>query len=149
MIVKKKQGDRAKATSVMQAFELFCQKHLYAVPSWLAADWLNMTPQGLYQASERGWIAYFQHGRNRIYSYRDIMRYRWKSKKFDDNRPMSPYQPGAAKFDFEIREIPPAPLLTDEAIAEHHRRGKEALEQAAKELAEAHRKGLPWPRPSH
>jgi hypothetical protein len=80
----------------MDAFERFCHQHCFAVPSFIAADYLSMTPQGLYQAAERGWIAYFQHGRNRWYSYRDVIRYRWQSRKFKDNHPSPPYAPGEA-----------------------------------------------------
>jgi hypothetical protein len=85
----------------MDAFERFCHLHCFAVPSFIAAKFLNMSPQGLYQAAERGWIAYFQHGRNRWYSYRDVMRYRWQTKRFKDNSPPPPYAPGQARFYWE------------------------------------------------
>lgn len=97
---------------MMDAFEKFCDTHLRAVPGWLAADYLKMTPQGLYQAAERGWIAYFQHGRNRIYSWKDVVRYRHHSRKFKDNTHGRPHEPGQAKFEFDLE--PPAPPTESE-----------------------------------
>ena len=79
------------------AYERFTERHQGAVPSWLAAEYLRMTPQGVFQAAERGWIAYFQHGRNRLYSRADLVKYRWTvSRKYRDNRPLPPYPPGKA-----------------------------------------------------
>ncbi len=86
-----------RARVVFQAFEKFIEEHSGGIPATIAAGWLRMTPQGLYQAAERGWIAYFQHGRNRIYSRRDVLRYRWHSRKFRDNRECPPYPPGGAR----------------------------------------------------
>lgn len=71
-------------------------EHQAGVPAWLAAQYLRLTPQGLTAAADRGWIAYFQHGRNRMYSLRDVERYRWHSHKFRDNRPLPPYPAGGA-----------------------------------------------------
>jgi hypothetical protein len=92
---------RRQALNALHAFELFCREHSFGLPVWLASDYLNMTPQGVHQASERGWIAYFQHGRNRLYSYRDVIRCRWRSRKFKDNAPPVPY-PAGARYDFDL-----------------------------------------------
>jgi hypothetical protein len=125
---------------MMQAFEMFCEKHLKAVPGWLAADYLRMTPQGVYQAAERGWIAYFQHGRNRIYSWKDIVQYRHTSKKFKDNCPR-PHKPGAARFDVEI--TPPPPPTRAEIEAAELAKARALQDQALEAL-----KGrAPWPYP--
>jgi hypothetical protein len=135
----KRQGGRAKVTSMMQAYEMFCDKHLRAVPGWLAAEYLKMTPQGLYQAAERGWIAYFQHGRNRLYSYKDVVTYRHTaSRKFKDNSGR-PHGPGQAQFDFEV--VPPAPPTKAEIKA-----AEKAECQALNDQALAALKGRgPWP----
>jgi hypothetical protein len=75
------------------SFERFNEIHKGAVPSWLAAEYLRMTPQGVFQAAERGWIAFFQHGRNRLYSRADLVKYRWTvSRKYKDTRPAPPYK---------------------------------------------------------
>ena len=103
--------------TAMAAYEKFIQAHTAALPSWLAAEYLKMSPQGLFQASERGWIGYFQHGRNRLYSYKDVIRYRWQSKKFKDNSPSPPYAPGQAKYYWEkmaAGEIPQSQLEPSE-----------------------------------
>lgn len=76
------------------AFERFCDRHGGAVPSWLAAEYLRMTPAGVFLAARRGWIDFFQHGRNRIYSRHDVIRYRFTvSRKYHDTRPRPPYPP--------------------------------------------------------
>lgn len=117
---------------------MFCEKHLKAVPGWLAADYLKMSPQGVYQAAERGWIAYFQHGRNRIYSWKDIVQYRHTSKKFKDNCPR-PHKAGQARFDVEI--VSPAPPTKKEIAAQER-----VESQALNEQAIAALKGsAPWP----
>jgi hypothetical protein len=95
----------------------------------MAADYLNMTPQGVHQASERGWIAYFQHGRNRLYSYKDVLRYRWQSRKF--------------KVVAETAATPTPP----DVLAAHKAKIQASLEDAAKEIVAMNRAGLPWPRP--
>lgn len=114
--MRKGQGGRRKVTTIMQAFEMFCDQHLRAVPAWLAADYLQMSPQGLYQAAERGWIAYFQHGRNRVYSWKDVVSYRHRSKKFADNDPR-PHKEGGARFVFDLEEAPP-PTIAQVKAAE-------------------------------
>jgi len=81
------------------AFERFNEIHRGAVPAWLAAAYLKMTPQGVFQASERGWVAYFQHGRNRLYSRKDLVAYRWNtSRRFADHAPKPPHAAGGAMF---------------------------------------------------
>lgn len=138
--MKKGQAERVKVTSMMQAFELFCDKHLRAVPGWLAAEYLKMSPQGLYQASERGWIAYFQHGRNRIYSWKDIVTYRHQSRKFKDNCPR-PHKPGKARFDFDV-ESPSPPTKAQQQAAE--KAEAVALQDQALEALKGR---APWPYP--
>ena len=120
--MKKRPVKRVEALTVMDALERFCQVHGFAVPSSVAADYLRMSPQGLYQAAERGWIAYFQHGRNRWYSYRDVVRYRWQSKKFKDNRPAPIYPPGESRFMWEAsvaRLDPPEPFGVNPLLSTH------------------------------
>jgi hypothetical protein len=135
----KQQSNRVKVTSMMDAFEKFCDKHLRAVPGWLAAEYLKMTPQGLYQASERGWIAYFQHGRNRIYSWKDIVSYRHQSRKFKDNTQGRPHRPGNARFDFEV--VPSRPLTAGQLAVQEKAELKELHTQAV----EATKGRAPWP----
>jgi hypothetical protein len=137
---------RRQALNALHAFELFCREHSFGLPVWLASDYLNMTPQGVHQASERGWIAYFQHGRNRLYSYRDVIRYRWRSRKFKDNAPPVPY-PTGARYDFDlVPETAAAPTPPD-VLAAHKAKIQASLEDAAKEIVAMNRAGLPWPRP--
>jgi len=82
------------------AWERFCENHAGVLPPTLAAARLRMSLQGVYAASERGWIAFFMLGRTRYYSRRDVESYRWTaSKKFRDNRPMPPYK-GARNENF-------------------------------------------------
>lgn len=124
---------------MMDAFEKFCDAHHRAVPGWLAAEYLKMTPAGLYQAAERGWIAYFQHGRNRLYSWKDIVCYRHRSRKFADNTHGRPHQPGKAGWDFEV--VPPAPPTKAEVEAEERTRAVAIHDQAVQAL----RGREPWP----
>jgi len=77
----------------LAAWDRFLESHHGVYPASLAAAKLRMSPQGVFQASERGWIAFFSVGRNRWYSRRDVIRYRWNaSRRFRDNRPLPPYQ---------------------------------------------------------
>jgi len=135
---KRKQVTRPAALTVMAAFERFIEKHGSAVPSWLAADYLKMSPQGLFQAAERGWIGYFQHGRNRLYSYRDVIRYRWQSKKFKDNSPLRPYAPGKAKYWWEKMAAGeyPHPKLepTDDFCPDKRQNGVSMTEEARRNI---------------
>jgi len=102
---KSRKPNRVKALSHFSAFERFCETHGKAVPSMLAAEYLQITPQGLYNAADRGWIAYLKIGRDRWYSYNDIIRYRWHgSKKFLDTQPKAPYIPGKARFEYDLEK---------------------------------------------
>jgi len=77
----------------LASWERFLEVHQGCYPAAIAAIKLRMSPQGVFQASERGWIAFFSVGRNRWYSRRDVIRYRWAgSRKFRDNRPIPLYQ---------------------------------------------------------
>ena len=137
--MSKQQSNRMKVTSMMDAFEKFCDKHLRAVPGWLAAEYLKMSPQGLYQASERGWIAYFQHGRNRIYSWKDIVNYRHHSRKFKDNTQGKPHRAGEARFGFEV--VPPPPPTKAQREARELAQVR-AVQQQAVDAIHGH---APWP----
>jgi len=81
-----------RAVSQKQAMELagwerFLDVQLGCYPASIAVIKLRMTPQGVYQASERGWITFFQVGRNRWYGRKDVITYRWEqSRKYRDNR---------------------------------------------------------------
>ena len=123
----------------MDAFEKFCDKHIRAVPAWLAAEYLKMSPQGLYQAAERGWIAYFQHGRNRIYSWKDVVTYRHHSRKFKDNSDGRPHRPGEGKFEFDL-ESPSPPSIKDIAAREK----ADAIELHNRAVDAIHGRGK-WP----
>jgi hypothetical protein len=77
----------------LHAWELFLDQHGGCYPSSIAAIKLRMTPQGVYQASQRGWIAFFLIGRDRWYSRKDVVNYRWHaSRRFADNRPRPLYE---------------------------------------------------------
>ncbi|BCU78888.1 hypothetical protein llg_36030 [Luteolibacter sp. LG18] len=100
--VRANQAERQKACVLWAAYERFLEEHRGAVPAWLAAQYLDMTPQGVFQAAERGWLAYFQHGRNRLYSRKDLVAYRWNcSRKFADTRVRPPHPPGNARYEFD------------------------------------------------
>jgi len=82
-----------KQAMQIASWERFLEVHQGCYPAQIAAAKLRMSPQGVYQASERGWIAFFSVGRNRWYSKRDVIRYRWEaSKQYRDNRPLPPYK---------------------------------------------------------
>ena len=98
---KGKVTTQQRACVIWDAFDRFVEIHVAAVPGWLAALKLLMTPQGDFQASERGWSSYFQHGRNRLYSRKDIVAYRYAvCRKFNDYNPVPPHKPGLALFKF-------------------------------------------------
>ena len=47
-------------------------------PATIAAIRLRMTPQGVSNAADRGWIAFFKIGRDRWYGRKDVARYEEK-----------------------------------------------------------------------
>lgn len=72
----------------LAAWERFLEVQIGAYPSTIAAIKLGMTTTGVYNAGERGWLAFFQVGRSRWYGRRDVIDYRHSvSRKFRDNRP--------------------------------------------------------------
>lgn len=74
--------------STVSRWERFCERHGGAMPSLIAAKILRMTPQGVWQASQRGWIAYLDLGGKRYYSPADVRKYRWtRAQHFADNKP--------------------------------------------------------------
>lgn len=65
-------------------WERFLEVQLGAYPASIAATKLRMSPQGVYQASERGHIIFFQVGRVRWYGRRDVLFYKeTRSRRFD------------------------------------------------------------------
>ena len=67
----------------LAAWERFLDLQLGAYPSTIAAIKLGMSTTGVYNASERGWLAFFQIGRNRWYGRKDVILYRENvSRKF-------------------------------------------------------------------
>lgn len=84
----------AKKAMHLARWEKFLEVQLGCYPASIAAIKLRMTPQGVYQASERGWLTFFQVGRNRWYGRRDVIAYRWeRSRRFRDNRPLAASKP--------------------------------------------------------
>jgi hypothetical protein len=74
-----------KQAMLLDRFDKFLEKELGCYPASIASIKLRMTSQGVFQASERGWIKYFSIGRNRLYSRRDVVSYRWNiSRKYRD-----------------------------------------------------------------
>lgn len=59
----------------MARWDRFCTEQSGVYPSSIAAIKLGMSAAGVYQAAERGWIAFFQFGRDRWYSRKDVSRY--------------------------------------------------------------------------
>lgn len=99
MGVREMANPRVKQGQAMDLdrWEKFLEVQCGCYPSTLAAVKLRMSPQGVYQAAERGWITFFQVGRNRWYGRKDVIRYRFEvSKKFRDNRPLP--SPGPRNF---------------------------------------------------
>lgn len=86
----------------LAAWERFLEVHLGCYPASIAALKLRMTATGVYNAADRGHIAFFLVGRDRWYSRRDVIRYRWEnSRKFRDNRRLSDKGPKNFLLDFE------------------------------------------------
>lgn len=82
-----------KQAHILAAFDRFLEQHQGCYPASIAALKLRMSPQGVYQASQRGWIAFFSVGRDRWYSRKDVISYRWNaSRRFKDSRPLPPYR---------------------------------------------------------
>lgn len=81
----------------LAGWERFLDQQLGCYPAGIAALKLRMTTQGVYQASERGWITFFQVGRDRWYGRKDVITYRFeRSRKFKDTRPQP--SPAPKKF---------------------------------------------------
>jgi hypothetical protein len=81
----------------LAAWERFLEVQCGAYPSTVAAIKLGMTTTGVYNASERGWLTFFQVGRSRWYGRKDVIEYRYSvSRKFRDHRPV----PAAAPKNF-------------------------------------------------
>lgn len=66
----------AKQVMMCDRWEKFLEVQLGVYPASLAAVKCGMTPQGIFQASERGWIAFFMIGRKRYYGRKDVILYR-------------------------------------------------------------------------
>jgi len=64
-----------KERTALVRWDRFCTEQSGVYPSNIAAIKLGMSPAGVYQAAQRGWIAFFQFGRDRWYSRRDVSRY--------------------------------------------------------------------------
>ena len=60
----------------LDRWERFMEAQGGFYPATLAGVKLGMTPQGVFQASERGWITFFQLGRKRFYGKKDVILYR-------------------------------------------------------------------------
>lgn len=56
-------------------WDRFCTEQSGVYPAAIAALKLGISHAGVYQASERGWIAFFKVGRDRWYSRKDVSRY--------------------------------------------------------------------------
>jgi hypothetical protein len=83
----------------LAAWERFLEIQCGAYPSTIAAIKLGMTTSGVYNAAQRGWLAFFQVGRDRWYGRKDVVSYRWEtSRKFTDNRA----QPAASPKNFSV-----------------------------------------------
>lgn len=64
-----------KESSQLMRWEKFIQDQGGVYPSHLAAIILRMTPAGVFSASERGHLAFFQIGRCRWYGRHDVTAY--------------------------------------------------------------------------
>jgi len=64
-----------KERTALTRWDRFCTEQSGVYPSNIAAIKLGMSAAGVYQAAERGWIAFFQFGRDRWYSRKDVSRY--------------------------------------------------------------------------
>jgi hypothetical protein len=70
----KREVTQKEANNLLR-WERFLEAQGGVYPSTLAAIKLRMTTAGVYQAGERGWLAFFQIGRDRWYGRKDIARY--------------------------------------------------------------------------
>jgi hypothetical protein len=82
---ERKREVSAKQVFAVDRWEKFLEAQGGCYPATLAAVKLGMTPQGVFQASERGWITFFQLGRKRFYGAKDVILYRCeRSRKRGD-----------------------------------------------------------------
>jgi hypothetical protein len=78
-----------KQQAQLARWNRFLESEAGCYPASLAAICLRMTSQGVYQAAQRGWIVFFQVGRNRWYGKKSVHFYRDSvSRKFPSNRPL-------------------------------------------------------------
>lgn len=78
-----------KQRRMLDRWEKFLEAQCGVYPATLAAVKLGMTTSGVYNAAERGWLTFFQIGRDRWYGKKDVVRYRSEvSRVFRDNRPL-------------------------------------------------------------
>lgn len=83
-----------KQAHELDRWERFLEVQRGCYPASIAATKLRISPQGVYQAAERGWITFFQVGRNRWYGRSDVIKYRWeRSRRFRDNRLLASKSP--------------------------------------------------------
>jgi hypothetical protein len=83
-----------KQAIALDRWERFLIQEGGCYPASLAAVKLRMTPQGVYQASERGWINFFSNGRDRWYGMKSVIAYRFsRSTRFADTRPQPAREP--------------------------------------------------------
>lgn len=77
-----------KQAMELDRWERFLELHAGVYPATIAAVKLRMSPQGVYQAAQRGWIAFFSVGRTRWYSRKDVVAYRFtRARAFIDLHP--------------------------------------------------------------
>lgn len=71
----RKRKVKAKLAFDLDRWERFLRAQGGFYPATLAGIKLGITPQGVFQASERGWITFFQLGRVRFYGRKDVILY--------------------------------------------------------------------------
>lgn len=64
-----------KERNLLLRWNRFLEEQGGCYPATLAAIKLEMSTAGVYQAAERGWLSYFQMGRDRWYGRKDVSRY--------------------------------------------------------------------------
>ncbi|MEO5917008.1 MAG: hypothetical protein ABIS50_22455 [Luteolibacter sp.] len=76
-----------KELRLLAAWNLFLEKENGCIPSTLAALTLRMTTSGVYNAAQRGYLVFFQVGRDRWYGMKSVLQYKHSvSRRFPSNR---------------------------------------------------------------
>lgn len=103
-----------KTGEILASWDRFCDREKGFFPPMIAGLYLGLTPQGLYAASDRGWLRYFKLGSERFYSFSDLLQYKRAGLSRDAGARLTPLDRHLARAG--IRPMPRRHDKTHETV---------------------------------